>query len=105
MYLADWPPLGTMRTSQIVFIATKITAKKKIIRDDDVVLARLRAVRCRSVWSRNVITDENAPLVTKLQGYTEGYYQLAHSKLIAGLLPIDVVSPLTGKLMQGSQIN
>jgi POT family proton-dependent oligopeptide transporter len=37
-------------------------------------------------------------LVTKLQGYTEGYYQLAIYALIAGLLLI-VVSPLI-KLMQ-----
>jgi POT family proton-dependent oligopeptide transporter len=38
-------------------------------------------------------------LVTKLQGYTEGYYQLAIYALIAGLLLI-VVSPLIRKLMQ-----
>lgn len=43
--------------------------------------------------------DENASLVTKLQGYTEGYYQLALYALIAGLLLI-VVSPLIRKLMQ-----
>ena len=43
--------------------------------------------------------DENASLVTKLQGYTEGYYQLAVYALIAGLLLI-VVSPLIRKLMQ-----
>jgi POT family proton-dependent oligopeptide transporter len=29
--------------------------------------------------------DEEASLVTKLQGYTEGYYQLAIYALIAGL--------------------
>lgn len=43
--------------------------------------------------------DENASLVTKLQGYTEGYYQLAIYALIAGLLLI-VISPLIRKLMQ-----
>jgi POT family proton-dependent oligopeptide transporter len=43
--------------------------------------------------------DEEASLVTKLQGYTEGYYQLAIYALIAGLLLI-VVSPLIRKLMQ-----
>lgn len=43
--------------------------------------------------------DENASLVTKLQGYTEGYYQLAIYALIAGVLLI-VVSPLIRKLMQ-----
>jgi POT family proton-dependent oligopeptide transporter len=42
--------------------------------------------------------DEEASLVTKLQGYTEGYYQLAIYALIAGLLL--VVSPLIRKLMQ-----
>jgi POT family proton-dependent oligopeptide transporter len=42
--------------------------------------------------------DEEASL-TKLQGYTEGYYQLAIYALIAGLLLI-VVSPLIRKLMQ-----
>jgi hypothetical protein len=46
--------------------------------------------------------DEEA-LVTKLQGYTEGYYQLAIYALIAGLLLI-VVSPLE-KINAGSQIN
>lgn len=43
--------------------------------------------------------DENASLITKLQGYTEGYYQLAIYALIAGLLLI-IVSPLIRKLMQ-----
>ena len=43
--------------------------------------------------------DENASLLTKLQGYTEGYYQLAIYALIAGVLLI-VVSPLIRKLMQ-----
>jgi POT family proton-dependent oligopeptide transporter len=43
--------------------------------------------------------DENASLITKLQGYTDGYYQLALYALIAGLLLI-VVSPLIRKLMQ-----
>jgi hypothetical protein len=42
-------------------------------------------------------------LVTKLQGYTEGYYQLAIYALIAGLLLI-VVSPLI-RINAGSQIN
>jgi POT family proton-dependent oligopeptide transporter len=41
--------------------------------------------------------DEEASLVTKLQGYTEGYYQLAIYALIADLI---VVSPLIRKLMQ-----
>ena len=43
--------------------------------------------------------DENASLLTKLQGYTEGYYQLAIYALIAGVLLI-VVSPLIRRLMQ-----
>lgn len=43
--------------------------------------------------------DENASLVTKLQGYTEGYYQLSIYALIAGALLI-IVSPLIRKLMQ-----
>ncbi|MDI1257547.1 MAG: peptide MFS transporter [Flavobacterium sp.] len=43
--------------------------------------------------------DEKASLVTKLQGYTEGYYQLAIYALIAGAVLI-VVSPLIRKLMQ-----
>lgn len=43
--------------------------------------------------------DENATLVTKLQGYTEGYYQLSIYALIAGALLI-IVSPLIRKLMQ-----
>jgi POT family proton-dependent oligopeptide transporter len=43
--------------------------------------------------------DENASLVTKLQGYTDGYHQLAIYALIAGTLLI-VVSPLIKKLMQ-----
>ena len=43
--------------------------------------------------------DENATLITKLHGYTEGYYQLAIYALIAGVLLI-VVSPLIKKLMQ-----
>jgi dipeptide/tripeptide permease len=58
-----------------------------------------RAVRCWAAWSRDVITGWRASLVTKLQGYTEGYYQLAIYALIAGLLLI-VVSPLIRKLMQ-----
>jgi POT family proton-dependent oligopeptide transporter len=43
--------------------------------------------------------DENASLMTKLQGYTEGYYQLAVYALIAGLLLI-IISPIIKKLMQ-----
>jgi POT family proton-dependent oligopeptide transporter len=43
--------------------------------------------------------DENASLLTKLQGYTEGYYLLAIYALIAGVLLI-VISPLIRKLMQ-----
>jgi POT family proton-dependent oligopeptide transporter len=43
--------------------------------------------------------DENASLITKLQGYTEGYYQLAIYALIAGVLLI-ALSPLVKKLMQ-----
>jgi POT family proton-dependent oligopeptide transporter len=43
--------------------------------------------------------DENASLMVKLQGYTEGYYQLAVYALIAGILLI-VVSPIIRKLMQ-----
>lgn len=43
--------------------------------------------------------DENASLMTKLQGYTDGYYQLAIYALIAGLLLI-IVSPIIRKLMQ-----
>jgi hypothetical protein len=40
-------------------------------------------------------SDEEASLVTKLQGYTEGYYQLAIYALIAGL---SIVSPLIRKI-------
>lgn len=43
--------------------------------------------------------DENASLLTKLQGYTDGYYQLAIYALIAGAILI-VISPLIRKLMQ-----
>lgn len=43
--------------------------------------------------------DENASLMTKLQGYTDGYYLLAVYALIAGLLLI-LVSPIIKKLMQ-----
>ena len=42
--------------------------------------------------------DENASLMTKLQGYTEGYQQLAIYALIAGVVLI-VLSPLVRKLM------
>ncbi|WP_306354065.1 peptide MFS transporter [Flavobacterium sp. '19STA2R22 D10 B1'] len=43
--------------------------------------------------------EVNVNLMTKLQSYTEGYYQLAIYALVAGLLLI-VVSPLIRKLMQ-----
>ncbi len=43
--------------------------------------------------------DENATLMVKLQGYTEGYKQLAIYALIAGVVMI-VISPLVRKLMQ-----
>ncbi len=43
--------------------------------------------------------DENASPITKLEGYTSGYYQLAIYALIAGVLLI-VISPLVKKLMQ-----
>ena len=43
--------------------------------------------------------DENASSITKLDGYTQGYYQLAFYALIAGLILI-VFTPLIKKLMQ-----
>ncbi|MGL2965048.1 peptide MFS transporter [Flavobacterium sp. XGLA_31] len=43
--------------------------------------------------------DENAAPLTKLNGYTAGYYQLAVYALIAGLILI-LISPLIRKLMQ-----
>ncbi len=43
--------------------------------------------------------DENASALTKLEGYTSGYYQLAIYALIAGVVLI-VISPLIRKLMQ-----
>ena len=43
--------------------------------------------------------DENASLLTKLQGYTDGYYQLAIYALISGVVLI-VFTPLIKKLMQ-----
>ncbi len=43
--------------------------------------------------------DENASLATKLQGYTDGYYQLAIYALISGAILI-VFTPLIKKLMQ-----
>lgn len=43
--------------------------------------------------------DENASLTTKLEGYTQGYYQLGIYALIAGVILI-VISPLIRKLMQ-----
>jgi POT family proton-dependent oligopeptide transporter len=42
--------------------------------------------------------DENASSITKLDGYTQGYYQLAVYALIAGLILI-VFTPLIKKLM------
>lgn len=42
--------------------------------------------------------DVNATLMTKLQSYTEGYYQLSIYALVAGMLLI-VISPLIRKLM------
>jgi len=42
--------------------------------------------------------DENASVMTKLQGFTEGYYQLAIYALIAGVVLI-AISPLVRKLM------
>jgi POT family proton-dependent oligopeptide transporter len=44
-------------------------------------------------------SNQGATLVTKLQSYTEGYYQLAIYSLIAGLILI-VISPFIKKLMQ-----
>jgi proton-dependent oligopeptide transporter, POT family len=44
--------------------------------------------------------DNNAPLLTKLQAYTQGYYQLAIYALIAGIILI-LFSPLIKKLMHG----
>lgn len=43
--------------------------------------------------------DENASLITKLQLYTTGYYQLAIYSVIAGVVLI-LISPLVKKLMQ-----
>lgn len=43
--------------------------------------------------------DPNASQITKLQGYTDGYYQLAVYALIAGLILIGI-SPFVKKLMQ-----
>lgn len=43
--------------------------------------------------------DENASQITKLIGYTSGYYQLAVYALIAGLLLL-LLTPLIRKLMQ-----
>ncbi len=43
--------------------------------------------------------DENASALTKLEGYTSGYYQLALYALIAGVVLI-IISPLVRKLMQ-----
>jgi POT family proton-dependent oligopeptide transporter len=43
--------------------------------------------------------DENASSITKLDGYTQGYYQLAVYALVAGLILI-IFTPLIKKLMQ-----
>lgn len=43
--------------------------------------------------------DANASLMEKLQGYTEGYYQLAIYALVAGVILI-AISPLVRRLMQ-----
>ena len=44
-------------------------------------------------------SNEGTTLATKLQSYTEGYYQLAIYALIAGLILI-LISPFIKKLMQ-----
>ena len=44
--------------------------------------------------------DENASLMTKLMGYTDGYQQLAISSIVAGVLLL-LLSPLVKKLMNG----
>lgn len=43
--------------------------------------------------------DENAGILVRLQGYTEGYKQLAIYALVAGIVLI-VISPLVRKMMQ-----
>jgi POT family proton-dependent oligopeptide transporter len=43
--------------------------------------------------------DESASIITKLQGYTDGYCQLAVYALIAGIILIGI-SSLIRKLMQ-----
>ena len=43
--------------------------------------------------------DENASPLVKLEGYTDGYLQLAIYALIAGVLLI-VISPIIKKMMQ-----
>ncbi|MGH2665753.1 peptide MFS transporter [Flavobacterium sp.] len=45
-------------------------------------------------------SNEGATLLTKLQSYTEGYYQLAIYSLVAGIILI-LASPQIKKLMQG----
>ncbi|TGD57348.1 peptide MFS transporter [Flavobacterium humi] len=45
-------------------------------------------------------SNEGATLLSKLQSYTEGYYQLAVYSLVAGIILI-VASPMIKKLMQG----
>jgi POT family proton-dependent oligopeptide transporter len=42
--------------------------------------------------------DPNASLMTKLQSYTDGYYQLSIYALVAGVILI-AISPLIRKLM------
>lgn len=46
--------------------------------------------------------DENASAATKLEGYTDGYYQLAIYALIAGVALI-ALSPIVRKLMQDTK--
>jgi hypothetical protein len=59
----------------------------KIIWDDDgnVVLASAYGQYAAGLLGAGMSSPDEASLVTKLQGYTEGYYQLAIYALIAGL--------------------
>ena len=43
--------------------------------------------------------DENATAMVKLEGYTDGYYQLAIYALVAGVVLI-ALSPIVRKMMQ-----
>jgi POT family proton-dependent oligopeptide transporter len=43
--------------------------------------------------------DENATAMVKLEGYTDGYYQLAIYALVAGIVLI-ALSPIVRKMMQ-----